>query len=74
MVMVGTFPVRWTEGEVVDVVWDGNGHGIRGGVSADDYYFWIGIGYLCRIRSVNGSLLLRLQISPMWMSKVDQIR
>ena len=52
MVMVGTFPVRWTEGEVVDVVWDDNGHGIRGGVSADDNYFWIGIGSLygiCRL-------------------------
>jgi len=46
MVIIGTFSIRWTEREVVNVVWDIDGHGIRSGVSAHDYHLWIGIANL----------------------------
>ena len=73
MVIVGTFPVRGTEREVIDVVWDAYGYRFGSGVSADDSYLWIGIEFL-GYKVFDGSLLRRLQISLMWMNKVNQIR
>jgi len=73
MVIVGTFSVRWTEREVIDVVWNAYGYRFGSGVSADDSYLWIGIEFL-GYKVFDGSSLRRLQISLMWMNRVDQIR
>ena len=73
MVIVGTFPVRWTERKVIDVVWDAYGYRFGSGVSADDSDLWIGIEFL-GYKVFDGSLLRRLQISLMWMNRVNQIR
>jgi len=73
MVIIGTFPIRWTEREVIDVVWNAYGYRFGSGVSADDCYLWIGIEFV-GYKVVDGSSLRRLQISLMWMNRVNQIR
>ena len=73
MITVGIISLRWTEREMVNVGWDTDGNGIRGGLPAHDNYIWIGSDPMGQ-GLANDSLLLRLPDLLMSMLKVGRIQ
>jgi hypothetical protein len=73
MITVGIVSLGWTEREIVNVGWDPDGNGIRGGVPAHDNYIWISLDPMGQ-GLANDSLLLRSLGLLMLMPKVGQIQ